>query len=139
MLLEKKRGTVRVPAGFFIGGEGEDQIPLRHEMLAPQTDERCDHGRVAILHVDGAAAVEPAVLLGELEGRDGPVFRLRLDDIEVAEEQHGFPGALALIANDQIAFVRMLWGAMSTTSSAAKPCDSSRRWIAFAASVDPTA
>src|SRR6202011_3197319 len=40
MFLEEKGGPVRVAAGFFVGGECDDDIAIRNEFLTLQSDQR---------------------------------------------------------------------------------------------------
>ena len=88
MLLQQKRRAVRIAAGLLVGRECGDQIVRRDEAFPPQADQRLEQRGVTVLHVDRAPAVEPAVLFGQLERIDRPVFALGIDDVEVPEEQH---------------------------------------------------
>ena len=49
MIFEQERGPVRVAAGLFVGGEGDDNIVIRYELFALQSDQGFDQRRVAIL------------------------------------------------------------------------------------------
>src|SRR5262249_10566627 len=42
MLLQQKRGAVRIAAGFLVRGEGGDDVALGHEPLALQANERLE-------------------------------------------------------------------------------------------------
>src|SRR5215475_582678 len=79
MTLEQKGWSVRVAAGLLISRERDNQISCRAEALTPQADQRLEHRSVALLHVEGAPAVEPAILLRELEWIERPVLGSRLD------------------------------------------------------------
>jgi hypothetical protein len=71
-------------AGFLIGHVGDDDVARRLAALAsPLADHRQRH-RVHVLHVDGAATPEAAVLDLAAERIDAPVVRVGRDDIEVA-------------------------------------------------------
>ena len=77
-----------VRAALFVGGEREDQVARRNDAaLAQRAEGRHQRGRAA-LHVERAAAVEPAVALGEDERIHRPVFAAGLDHVDVREEQH---------------------------------------------------
>ncbi len=53
---------------------------------------------VAVLHVLGAAAIEIAVFLDELEGVGAPVLALRLDHVQVSDDQDRFQFRTCLAA-----------------------------------------
>src|SRR5258708_2562907 len=67
MLLEQIGRSVGIAAGLFIRREGDDHIASRDIVFALQADQCLDQGRIAILHVDSTAAIEPTVLLREFE------------------------------------------------------------------------
>ena len=94
MLLEEP-GHAVVPAALFVGGQRHDEIAVGHEALLPVADQVGHEGRGHGLVVGGAPAVEVAVLLEQLEGIDGPVLAVGLDDVEVREQQQrpSGPGA----------------------------------------------
>ena len=77
-----------VRSALLVGGEREDQIALRDEAALPHRAEGGHQRGRAALHVERAAAVEPAVALGEDERIHRPVLAAGLDDVEVREEQH---------------------------------------------------
>ena len=108
MLLEKEGGPIRVAAGLFVGGEGDDDIVVRDEFLPLQSDQGFDQRGVAVLHVDGAAAVEPPVLLRQFEWIDRPVLRLRFHHIQVTQKQDGILRLSAVVANHDIALGGMI-------------------------------
>ena len=88
MILEQKGWSVRVAASLLISREGDNQISCGAEALTPQANQRLEHRGVAVLHVDRAAAVEPAVLLSEFEWIERPVLGSSFDDIQVPDEEH---------------------------------------------------
>ena len=110
MLLEQKGRSVRVAARLFVRREREDEIPIGHVSFSLQSDERFGHGRVAILHVDGAAAVKPAVLLRQFERIDRPVVGLGLHDVEVAQKKHRMSRMPAAIAHHDTALGGVIGG-----------------------------
>ena len=102
MLFQQERGPVLLQPDFLVGGEGDDDVAVGDEAFLLQTDQRGRDGGILILHVRRAAAVEIAVLLGELERRQGPVLGLRLDHVHVADPHHGLALALAVDAHDDV-------------------------------------
>ena len=77
--------------------------------LGAQPDQRVDVDRRHCLVVGRAAGVEDAVLLDQLEGVARPVRRLRLDDVEVGEEEDRLrPRVAARQDRDEAALLRML-------------------------------
>ena len=106
--LEKKGGAVGVAAGFFVGGERDDEIVVRNELLPLQSNQGFDERCVPILHVDGAAAVEPAILFGQLERVDRPILGPRLHHIQMPEEQDRAARVLAAVADHDVSLGRMI-------------------------------
>jgi len=106
---------------LLVGGERHDDIAIRHEFVALQTDQGFDESRVPVLHVDGAASVKPSVLLGQFEWIDRPILGFGLHYVQMTQEQDGVAGMLAAVANDQIALGGRSGGAIRTTSPAEKP------------------
>src|SRR5216683_4512946 len=76
-------------AALLVGGEGEDEVAVGDEALTLEADEVGDEDGVAVFHVLGAAAVEVAVLLDELEGVGGPLGLWCFDYVEVADDEDG--------------------------------------------------
>jgi hypothetical protein len=74
-------------AGFFVGGEDDDEVPVRDEAFLLVADEVGHQHRGAVLHIAGAAAVVPAILLDELVGIGGPVLLARVHHVEVGHEE----------------------------------------------------
>src|ERR1039458_10844667 len=102
MVLEQESRSVGVPAGLFVGSERDDDVAVRPESLAFQADQGLRERGVAVFHIDGAAAVEIAVLFRELERIGRPVLGFGLHDIEMAQEKSGPSGMLAAVAHDDI-------------------------------------
>ena len=63
-----------VAAGLLVGGEAERDRPLRHPALALPLPDHGEQHRVEVLHVDGPAAPEVAVLDLPGERVDPPVL-----------------------------------------------------------------
>ena len=74
-------------SALFAGRERENQVAVGNALLVFQTQQRRDERRRAALHVLRAAAVEVSVVLGQHERIVRPVFALRLDDVEMREQQ----------------------------------------------------
>ena len=110
MLLEQKSRAVGIATGLFVSREGHDDIAFRHESFPLQTDQGLRERGVAILHVDRAAAVEPAVLVREYERVDGPVLWVGFHDIEMTQKQNRFSGMPAAVSDDEVAFRRVIFG-----------------------------
>jgi len=74
-------------AGFLIGDAGEDEVALERDalFLEPRDDQRA-HDR-HVLHVDGAAAPDVAVVDLAAKRRMLPALRLGLDDVEMRGQQ----------------------------------------------------
>ena len=85
MVLQQPVHAVRF-AAFLVGGEGEDQVAVGAVVFTVEADEVGDQDGVVHLHVLGAAAIEVAVFLDELEGVGGPVGAAGFDDVQVADE-----------------------------------------------------
>ncbi len=108
MLLEEKGGTVGVAAGLFVGGECDDDVVIRNEFLAPQSNQGFRQSRIAVLHVDGTAAIEPSFSLRQLERVDRPILGFGFHHIEVPQEQDGVARVFAAVANHHVALRRMI-------------------------------
>ncbi len=105
MLLEEPDHAV-VPATFFVRRQRHDEIAVGHEALPPVADQIRHERRGHCLVVGGAAAVEVAVPLEQLEGIDRPVFPIRLDDVEMSQQQQRPPGPGAAQARHHVALAR---------------------------------
>ena len=89
-------GNAVIGAALLGGGEGEDDVAVTVVALAFQADEGGHKVGIAVFHVLGAASVEEAVFLNELEWIGGPVFAACFNHIEVSNEQQRlvFPGSV---------------------------------------------
>ena len=119
------------------GGQGEDDIAIRHIAFTLEADEVDDGGGVRLLDVLRATSVKIAVFLYKLKGIGGPIFTIGLYHIQMADDQHRFllrTARSSSIARNQVAMASI--GAHSTTTSfASKPASSRRLRIASAATV----
>ena len=88
----------------FVRRQRQNQVAVRAVPLLLEADERRHQNRIVHLHVLRAAAVEVAVFLDELKGIGGPVVALRLDDVEVADDEDGLVGSGSPQASDHVAF-----------------------------------
>src|SRR5712691_7346421 len=91
-------------APFFVGGKRDDQMLVRKKTFLFEPDEIGDEDGIAFFHVIGSAAVEITILLDELERIGGPVLTMRLDHIEVADEQDGLAISHTAETRDEILF-----------------------------------
>ena len=92
-------------AALLVVGEGDHDVLVRRVALLLEADEGSRHGRNVRLHVRGAAAVEPAVLLREGEWIEAPVLPHRGHDVEVHDVQDRLRLALTPEARDQVLLV----------------------------------
>ena len=106
MILEQPDDAV-VGAGFFIGGQRENQIAIGAIAFFFQPNKIGDQNCVAVFDVFGAAAVEVAFLFDELERIGGPIFAAGFDNVEMADEQDRRANARAVNAHDKIAVARI--------------------------------
>src|SRR5215467_14522258 len=99
--------AVEGAAAFFIGGERDDNVAVGLEAFFFVLNQvgKPDGGLGFI--VAGAAAVEVAVALVELEGIHAPVFALGFDDVGVSEQEDGLQLAGSAITHDEIGFARI--------------------------------
>ena len=108
MIVDQPRDAV-VVAAFFIRGERDDDVALGLQAFLSIADQVGDEDRGHRLVVGGAAAVVVAVALDELErieiGR--PVFLVRLDDVEMREQQQRLLRAVTTQPRDEIALLRV--------------------------------
>ena len=124
MIVQQPVHAVEI-AAFFIGGQRENQVAIGTVAFFFHADERGDEKRVAFFDVLGAAAVEVAVLLDELEWVHAPVFAVRFDDIEMADEEDWLAHAGAMNSRDEIALPRIgpeHLNVVAGESRAAQPC-----------------
>src|SRR6266853_1362229 len=91
---------------FLVAGRYEDEVALRTVAFPPVADEIGDEHRDHRLVVGGAAGVEIAVFLDELEGGALPVLALRLHHIEVSQQHDRSFRAGAPVAGDEVALLR---------------------------------
>ena len=84
----------RVHVRLFIADEGEDELTRGLQLRRLEAQDRRHERNDACLVVRGAASVEVAVLLDELERIALPLFGTRIDDVHVCGEQNG-PALLA--------------------------------------------
>src|SRR5882724_9625180 len=105
VILEQPVDSAVGAAALFVGGEGHDDVAIGFKTFLFVADQVGDPDGGLGFVVAGAAAVEVAVFLDELERVHIPVFALGLDDVGVGEEQDGFVGAGAVIADDQVALL----------------------------------
>ncbi len=102
-------GAVRV-AAFLVVGEHSDDVAIGDVPLAPEADQVGHQAGDLVFDVDGAAAVEPAVPLGEREGVHRPILPSGLYHIEVGQEEDR-PGPAAAAQPDyQVLMLRMRSG-----------------------------
>ncbi len=96
-------------AALFVGGEGENEVAGGDEALALETDEVGDQDGIVVLHVLGAAAVEVAVALDQLEGICVPLGLGRFDDVEMADDEERREGTAgsAAIMDDKVHLARV--------------------------------
>src|SRR5207237_938649 len=78
--------AVRGPA-FFVRGHCENDVATRCVTLLLHSNQGCGHDGIAVLHVAGAAPVEEALLLDELEWIGRPVLAAGFDNVEMTNQQ----------------------------------------------------
>jgi hypothetical protein len=87
LVLREPLGTIECTTGLLTAGQSELDRAERPELLLAITHQAVDpDGRLGLV-IHRAAGIEVSVLLDELEGIARPVGTLRLNDIEVCEEQ----------------------------------------------------
>jgi hypothetical protein len=103
VLLQQKLRAVEV-AALLVGRQRDDEVALGPEVLLPVADEVGDEDGGHRLVVAGAAAVEVAFALGELEGVETlrPVLPAGLDHVDVGEQKERLARARAAQARDEI-------------------------------------
>ena len=100
--------AVAFAARLLVCGEGDDDVSLRNEMLALHAQQRREHGRVLSFHVYRAAPVQPPVVLGQVKRIARPVFRIRRDNVEMAQIQNRFAFSAAVEAGNDVAGARVV-------------------------------
>ena len=93
-------------AGFFVGFECDNDVAVRAIALFLVADEVGDPCGRHVFVVARAARVKVAVFLDELERIGGPVRALRLDHVDVGDEEDRLPLAGAAQPGDQIPALR---------------------------------
>ena len=106
MVLHQPVDAVELTA-FLVGGQRENQIALGREVLFFQANQVGQELRGHALVVARAASVEPAVMLQKREGIDRPILPLRLDDVEVSEQQQRPPRTGAAPSRDEVVLPRI--------------------------------
>ncbi len=87
--------------GFFVRRKGDNDVASGDIAFFLEAQQcRGDVG-VLTLHVETAATIQPAILFRQGERRDGPVFRIRGDDVEMTQVEQGLAFALAFHPHDQ--------------------------------------
>ena len=89
MILEQPVDAVGL-AVFFIGRQRQDDVAIWNVAFLSHADEVGYRDGIAVLHVLRAATVEVAVLLDELERIGAPILALRLNDVQMSDNQNGF-------------------------------------------------
>ena len=101
MVLQKPVDAVR-RAAFLVGGERENNVTVGYIPLFLEADQSNRHDGIPALHILRAAAIVEAVFFDELEWIGCPIFAMRLDNIEMTDQQDGFLRAAPVEAYDQI-------------------------------------
>ena len=92
---------------FFAGLEERDDVAVERHVLALQRQQRHDRGRDVVLVVDGAAAVDVAVLAQRAERGMGPLLGVDVHRVGVRHQQQRPLLARALEPRDQVGPVRL--------------------------------
>ena len=88
-----------------------------------KADQGAGDGDIVALHVLGSATVPPTVLFSQLEGGNGPVFRLGLHHVQMPDPEDGFePLGLAAQTDHQLGLVRMFRDHDQSEVSFSKAC-----------------
>src|ERR1043166_769700 len=104
MILDEPVNAVEGAAAFFIGSKSDDDVAVRNEIFFFVLNKIGNPDGGLGFVVAGTAAVEVAVLLGQLKWINGPIFALRFDDIDVGEKEDGFVFTGTVVTNDEILF-----------------------------------
>ena len=106
VVLHQPGRAVVGPAAFFVGGQRDDEIAIGPEAFTLVADQVRDPDGGLRLVVDGPAAIEEAVLFGQLERIHGPVGRLGLHYVEMSQQQQRLALAGAVIAYHHVHLMR---------------------------------
>ena len=104
MGLEQPGHPIAVAVLLLVGGERQDQVAAGHPALPLPADEVGHQDGDALLDVLGSAAVEIAVLLGELERIESgrPILRPRLHHVEMGDQQNRLPLAAPVDSGNHV-------------------------------------
>ena len=103
-VLEQPVDAVVRPA-LLARRQSENHVAVGYNFLGFEAQQRRDEHRRAALLVLRASTIEVAVLLRKHERIVGPIRALRLDDVEMRQQQHRLVCARSSIAHDQIAIL----------------------------------
>jgi hypothetical protein len=107
VFLQQPIGAVRRHvAALLVGGQREHDVAVRHEALALELRQHRDVAGRHRLVVDRPSRSEDAVALFQLERIGFPVVALRLDDVDMRQQQHRPLVPVALEARQQVALAR---------------------------------
>jgi len=106
--LEQPLDARCVAASLLVGGEGRDDVAVGGETLVLQPDQGHQDGGILALHVNGAAPVIISVLFDQLERIGGPIGPFSLNHIQMADIKHRLRLAVALQADDDVSFGRVI-------------------------------
>ena len=112
LFLQQVVHAVHAVGSLLAAGERHDEVALRLEAaLLFQTQHEIEKHGGHRLVVGGAAAIEEAVFLDELERIALPIGALRIHDVDVREQQHAFLLCAGRAdARDDVAVVRFAFG-----------------------------
>src|SRR6476620_9979761 len=99
--------SVNAFAAFLTGGQHKDQVPIRFEILLPQSQHRGAERRHAVFVIGGAAAIKIAVLLGGRGIIKRKIFAFGFDNIEMGHQNDRRFLAAAMVTDDQIFVLRL--------------------------------
>src|ERR1041384_7164621 len=103
MILDEPVNAVEGAAAFFIGSKSDDDVAVRNEIFFFVLNKIGNPDGGLGFVVAGTAAVEVAVILGQLKWINGPIFALRFHDIDVGEKE-GFVFTGPVVTNDEVLF-----------------------------------
>ena len=102
LILQQPVDAVVRPAAFFIRCQRDDQVAIRPKAFSLVADQvRDPDGRLRLV-VGRSPPVEKAVFFNELEWIRAPVLPLRLNDIDVSQQQNWLTRAATVVANHQV-------------------------------------
>src|SRR5262249_7784127 len=104
MVRDQPLHAVGLPA-FFVGSERQNQVAGGNPAFLFESQKVCYKYGFALLDVRGAATVEEAIDLIELERIHGPVFAQCFDNIQVAEKQNGLALPAPMQAHHEVLLV----------------------------------